>query len=193
MTKATKLTDTQLVILNAAASRDSHAVLPLPKSLKMNKGAATSVLKALLAKNLVEEQPAAPGAESWRQDGNGRGFALIISETGLAALDDDADAAPKKPTSKKAVQRKGTVLKRRKGQTTQPKGATDGNKKPLRKVETMLMLLQRPEGAQLNELEKATTWQPHSVRAALTGLRKRGVEVTRERNDDVTTYFARVV
>ena len=39
-----KLTDTQLVILNAAAARDSRSVLPLPKSLKVNKGTAASVL-----------------------------------------------------------------------------------------------------------------------------------------------------
>ncbi len=70
----TKLTDTQLVILNTAASRDSHAVLPLPKSLKINKGTATSVLKALLARGLVEERPAKAGTKSWRQDDDGHGF-----------------------------------------------------------------------------------------------------------------------
>ncbi len=36
-----KLSDTQLVILSAAARRQDGAVLPLPRSLKVNKAAAT--------------------------------------------------------------------------------------------------------------------------------------------------------
>ena len=42
-----KLTDTQLVILSAAARRKDGTVLPLPRSLKVNKAAATTVLKTL--------------------------------------------------------------------------------------------------------------------------------------------------
>jgi DNA-binding MarR family transcriptional regulator len=36
------------------------------------------------------------------------------------------------------------------------------------------MLLQREEGATLGELIDATGWLPHTTRAALTGLRKKG-------------------
>jgi DNA-binding transcriptional regulator PaaX len=34
-----------------------------------------------------------------------------------------------------------------------------------------------------------TGWQPHSVRAALTGLRKRGLAITREKNDAGVTVY----
>lgn len=34
-------------------------------------------------------------------------------------------------------------------------------------------------GASLPELMKATGWQGHSVRAAMTGLRKRGLQIER--------------
>lgn len=43
-----KLTDSQLVILSTAAKRADGSILPLPKSVKLNKGAATLVLKSLL-------------------------------------------------------------------------------------------------------------------------------------------------
>jgi hypothetical protein len=43
-----KLTDSQLVILSAASQRKDGALLPLPKSLKLNKGALTAVLNSLL-------------------------------------------------------------------------------------------------------------------------------------------------
>ncbi|MCH8997310.1 MAG: DUF3489 domain-containing protein [Proteobacteria bacterium] len=56
--------------------------------------------------------------------------------------------------------------------------------------ETILALLKRPEGAPLADLERATGWQPHSIRAALTGLRKRGIAITRSKDDGVTIYRA---
>jgi len=40
-------------------------------------------------------------------------------------------------------------------------------------------LLRRRRGASLVELTEATGWQAHSVRAALTGLRKQNVRVDR--------------
>ena len=57
------------------------------------------------------------------------------------------------------------------------------------KADTILDLLQRPTGASIAELTKATGWQPHSVRAALTGLRKKAREVVRTKdNQGVTRY-----
>ena len=41
-------------------------------------------------------------------------------------------------------------------------------------------LIRRPSGAAITELMATTGWQSHSVRAALTGLRKQGLSLTRE-------------
>jgi DNA-binding transcriptional regulator PaaX len=41
--------------------------------------------------------------------------------------------------------------------------------------------LQRADGATIIDLTHATGWLPHTMRAALTGLRKRGYAVIRER------------
>jgi DNA-binding IclR family transcriptional regulator len=49
-------------------------------------------------------------------------------------------------------------------------------------------LLSRPSGASLEELIEATSWPPHTTRAALTGLRKRGFVLERARAEGVTTY-----
>ncbi|PRY77973.1 DUF3489 domain-containing protein [Marivita geojedonensis] len=40
-------------------------------------------------------------------------------------------------------------------------------------------LLSRKAGADLTTLQSATGWQPHSVRAALSGLRKAGYRIDR--------------
>ena len=59
------------------------------------------------------------------------------------------------------------------------------------KIDAIIRLLSRPSGANIAELQKATGWQPHSVRAALTGLRKKGLDVRREKNaKGVTVYRA---
>ena len=57
------------------------------------------------------------------------------------------------------------------------------------KADTILVLLQRPIGASIAELTKATGWQPHSVRAALTGLRKKDREVVRTKDDQGVTRY----
>tara|TARA_B100000965_G_scaffold406790_1_gene448699 strand:+ start:90534 stop:90788 length:255 start_codon:yes stop_codon:yes gene_type:complete len=57
------------------------------------------------------------------------------------------------------------------------------------KQDTVLKLLKRKQGATVEQLQKATGWQPHSVRAALTGLRKKGHDIRREKNaKDITVY-----
>ncbi|MEW2919600.1 DUF3489 domain-containing protein [Ruegeria sp. ANG10] len=51
------------------------------------------------------------------------------------------------------------------------------------KIDKVQHLLRRPSGASLEALCKATGWQPHSVRAALSGLRKKGVTIERRTSD----------
>ena len=52
----------------------------------------------------------------------------------------------------------------------------------------MLALLQRDGGVTLAELIEATGWLPHTTRAALTGLRKKGHAVDRVKRDGTTCY-----
>ena len=56
------------------------------------------------------------------------------------------------------------------------------------KSATILSLLQREHGATLANLIEATGWLPHTTRAALTGLRKKGHAIARGSRDGVTFY-----
>lgn len=58
------------------------------------------------------------------------------------------------------------------------------------KSQLVFDLLRRKEGATLDELVAATGWLPHSARAALTGLRKKGHVITRTKEDGVSRYTA---
>lgn len=47
------------------------------------------------------------------------------------------------------------------------------------KIETLRSMLARPEGASLTAICETMGWQAHSARAALSGLRKAGLTITR--------------
>ena len=57
------------------------------------------------------------------------------------------------------------------------------------KQATLIDMLRRPAGATIAQMGAKSGWQPHSVRAALTGLRKRGIAVTRAKDDTETTIY----
>jgi hypothetical protein len=52
----------------------------------------------------------------------------------------------------------------------------------------LIEMLSRVEGAAIGEMVEAMGWLPHTVRAALTGLRRRGFGIERCRTGGKTTY-----
>lgn len=60
--------------------------------------------------------------------------------------------------------------------------------KRITKLKVVVALLHQDGGASLADLVAATNWLPHTVRAALTGLRKKGHAIIRNKVDGVTRY-----
>ncbi len=62
------------------------------------------------------------------------------------------------------------------------KAAKPGGPRPGTKQATLIDLLKRKTGATIDDLVKATGWQPHSVRGAISGTLKKklGLKVTSE-------------
>ena len=92
----TQLSDTQAIILSAAAQRSERIALPLPDSLRG--GAAAKVVSTMIAKGLLQEVEvnARRGEPVWREAGDGHGTTLVATDAGLAAIGiepDDADTA----------------------------------------------------------------------------------------------------
>jgi len=181
----TKLSDTQAILLSAAAQRADGNLLPLPGSLRG--GAATKVVAALLARGLAEERTldttskADPALDTvWRHLDDGRGVLLVVTAAGRDALGLAPESAPEA-----AVQAEGAapVGQRRRARRAAPEGAAaaaprrrrDGTKQAL-----LVDLLGRPEGATIAEIVAAIGWRPHTVRGAFAGpLKKRlGLVVT---------------
>lgn len=66
-------------------------------------------------------------------------------------------------------------------------GAAPATKRP-NKTTQILALLERAEGASLDQLVSATGWLPHTTRAALTGLKRKGHMLSSDKVDGLRIY-----
>jgi hypothetical protein len=160
-----QLTDTQRGLLATAAQREDR-ILALPSRLKG--GAAAKVGARLIDAGLVREIVAKGETSVWRRDRkDDQAFALKLTAAGFKAIGAErrasgASAAPKaNPASKASAA----------SDVRAPRGGS--------KISKVVTLLQRENGATLEEMAKATGWLPHTTRAALTGLRRRGFTIER--------------
>jgi hypothetical protein len=174
-----KLTDAQLVMLSAAAQR-KDLCLTAPEKLK---GAIlTKVGEKLVKLGLVREVRAKARTPIWRRDDAGS-YAVKLTAAGLKAIavDDGLEEAiarreaPQPQPNRDATKASYPDIVVERATTVTPRAGS--------KLGRVIDLLQRSEGATLPNLIEATGWLPHTTRAALTGLRKRGYAVARERID----------
>ncbi len=165
-----KLTDAQLVMMSAAAQREDRC-LTAPETMR---DAAVSKVSAKLVKlGLVREIRAKAGTPVWRRDNTGQGYALKLTAAGLKAIvvGEGSEEAIESIDTTQA-----RALPEDVGEHAKTRAPRDSSK-----LARVIVLLRRSDGATIVDLTGATGWLPHTTRAALTGLRKRGYAVARER------------
>jgi Protein of unknown function (DUF3489) len=178
-----RLTDTQLIIiLNAAAHDDRIAVVPP----KMNKAAASKVGGSLVARKLMRELRSRPGMPVWREDDDGRSISLMITRAGHDATGVDEGEKEATQASRSDRQSRSRSPSRIEGNSSETSASTPpavnvASPSPGSKQALVTEMLSSNGGATLDALVRATGWLPHTTRAALTGLRKRGFSVERSR------------
>ena len=169
----TKLTDTRMILLSTASQRDNGSLYPLPATLRPNGGTAKSI-GTLLTAGYAEERETSDATAVHRTDADLR-FGLFITSAGLSAIgieDEQPGGAGELAVADKPV----------------PSPAPAPKRQPGGKIAAVLSLLQRPDGACMAELIEATGWLPHTTRAALTGLKKKGHTVERFKREGATCY-----
>jgi hypothetical protein len=164
-----KLTDTQSIILSRAATRPDNLAMPLPEGLA---GAAAKMAVAkMIERGWLEEVEAnlRRGEPIWRETGDGHGTTLIATEAGLAAIGIESVVATTMTNLRKAK------LEVVSAPQDPPETLADpATPKPISirtgtKQATIIALLQRPEGASINEIVEATGWAQHSARGMISG------------------------
>ena len=173
---ATQLSDSQLVILAAAAQRDDGSLLPIPQSLTAKGAALSKVVETLCKRKLAEERRSINGAAEWRRDEENRSLGLFITSGGLLALglDDTERKTSSQVTASIPPQRKTAAArprgKPRKASPASPKqrGARSQSKQDL-----VIQMLRRLSGVTIDDIIAKTGWQPHSVRGFFSGTREK--------------------
>jgi Protein of unknown function (DUF3489) len=185
-----KFNDTQLVLLSAASRRDDYCLVP-PTGPK--RGQAQKAVVKLLEAGIVKEIRAKAGAPIWRRDEEkGHTYALKLTAVGVKTIAVD-ETPPSQGDAERRPDHLMVFVDPKPESNSDPAAAIDRPnssvastpKFPRRgtKIAGVIELLQRNDGVTLAELVANTGWLPHTARAALTGLRKRGYTVRIDRAD----------
>ena len=142
------------------------SLLPASDSVAEADGRIRIAIKALLKRSLVDEAPTSSGASCWREDGDAT-VGAFISDAGRAAI------GLTEPGSA------GSAQAEAKDRLTPREGS---------KQAIVVSLLQQPDGTSLADLVEATGWLSHTMRAALTGLRKRGHVIASDKASGTMRY-----
>ena len=186
-----KLTDMQLMMLSAAAQRNDRYLVAAPN---LKAAAAQKIASKLIGAGLVKEIRAKAGAPVWRRDDDaGLSYSLKLTAAGAKAIaidesaepgnvDDDGDlrenvAPPCSSSEEDSAEDPSSVGENETAprRSSYPRGGT--------KLAQVVELLRQDRGASVDELIAVTGWLPHTTRAALTGLRKRGFVTAIDRSD----------
>jgi hypothetical protein len=81
----------------------------------------------------------------------------------------------------------GSMIKRTAGSNSEPDTPGGAPKEPS-KQQQLAALIVRDKGATLDQMIAVTGWLPHTTRAAMTGLRKKGYAISSDKVDGVRTY-----
>lgn len=158
-----KLNDTQLILLSAAATRPSGSLMPLPETIAHAGDRATKAIAALVIRGFAEERETDDAVSVQRADGDMR-YGVFITDAGLGVIDTGREVDLEEPAPAAA--------------------------RPVRqsKSAAVIALLERDNGATMADLIATTEWLPHTTRAALTDLRKKGHVIERGKRGGQTFY-----
>jgi hypothetical protein len=160
----TKLSDMQRMLLSTAAARGGGSLLPADPSLGSRHDRIARSVQALLSKALVVELATEDQQCAWREQDD-TCLAAVITDAGRLAIGAQVPSSARLAT-----------------------GAPVPVAEPTTKAAVVLAFLQRKQGATLAELVAVTGWQPHTTRAMLTGLRKKGHAIERRKRGDISCY-----
>lgn len=166
----TKLNKTQLALLTTAGGRSDGSLVPASETLISRPALIRKSLQGLLEQGLATEVQARAPDAAWREEGDCR-IGLIINNAGRAAIGLSELAPGGGATG-----------------GSENEAATAPKLRFKTKQALLLELIGGDEGATIEQIVAATGWLPHTSRAAISGLRKRGNSISLENVNGVSRY-----
>lgn len=152
-----KLTTTQRNMLFVAVQRQDRCI---ERSPGLRGNAARVFAAKLIDAGLAREMRTKDGLPVWRRDQDtGQEYSLKLAALGIRIVAEE----------QRSVERPAN---------NSPRPASLSPRESSKLSQVMLMLSQE-SGVTVQEISKAMGWLPHTTRATLTGLRKRGVHIIR--------------
>ena len=152
----TKLTATQTTVIKSAAARPDGNIEPLPANLRG--GARTAVIDGLLARDLITKFQHPDHVEHYLTD---VAYAAVGRKRQVPAPvmpDPEIEAAVSVAEAMWAQEKQAAAKPRTRENSKQA---------------TVIQMLQRPEGATIQQICDATGWQAHTVRGTFAGAFKK--------------------
>jgi len=165
-----KFTPTQRNMLSVAAQREDRCLEP---TVAMDGRAVRTLGARLIEAGFARELKARDGQPVWRHDKEkDQDYALKLTASGMKIAAEKANAPEDAPSSRGA------------GLPQHPR--------PTSKLAQLITLLSKESGITIEDISKSMGWLPHTTRATLTGLRKRGISIVRETPDGSRNSIYRV-
>ncbi len=154
-----KFTSTQRNMLCVSAQREDRCLEPTGD---LKGSAARAFATKLIDAGMAREVRTKDGLPVWRTDKtSGQNYSLKLTAAGIKAAAEQQDA---NSFSSSAVPLDPLPMA-----------------KEASKLSKVILMLSQDGGITIDEISKAMGWLPHSTRAALTGLRKRGVKIVKDK------------
>lgn len=157
-----KLNDLQLILLSTASNREDGNLLLVPDSVTSDGDRMKVAIASLVRRKLAMKS----------------NDHIVITDAGRAAIGAD-EAASQQAESRTDIKH---------GNTEPLAGPAAPSARAGTKAALLLDLLAREGGATLDDLTGASGWLPHTVRAALSGLRKKGHTIASEKIGGVRSW-----
>jgi len=164
-----KLTDTQIEVLTLGAERPNGCIEPMPA--RLNSLLRTKVIAGLANRGMISDD----GSSEFHLTGAGYD-ALGRTRPVPASI----HAAPQVETAVAVAEATSVQEKQEIAQRLIKVGVEGRPRRENTKQATVILMLQRPNGATIAELCEATGWLQHTVRGALAGSLKKklGLNIT---------------
>ena len=172
-----KLTHLQKLLLCSAAGRDSGALL-LSDVIGEDDARARSAARGLMQRRFIVATQVVGAEYVWKADGD-IPIGYTITDAGLAAIKDSVSDFAAAPTVEVAPYPFFIDEPEPNPRDAEP-----------RRRDILIAMLSRAEGASIGDVVAVTGWLPHTVRAALTNLRRQNYLVESDKLTGMRIYRA---
>jgi len=109
-----------------------------------------------------------------------QGDVMTKARTSKVKLNSQRGSEAQSTTARQVLSDKSSIASRPKAAVARKPG----------KIDKIIAMMRRPKGATINDLTRATGWQTHSVRGAISGMlrKKQGLNVISEKSGDARLY-----